>query len=253
MKIFIGFCFILLFLIHYPLLASDEITVKPKEIQVSFFYKGERLQISATPNSCQDDFIIKITSEQKEESTFKTIEKVGGLIWMKVNDIHYKNLPLFYYIYSNKPIESILPKKILENYDLGFAVLGEKAEIFPLKDPNQKIKFWQEYLKYQGKHRLYEEKVVQFTCNEDKAPKLEATLDWPYQAPPGEYQVELYEVKQGTIVKEIRESIKVSQVGLVKVLADFSKNQALIYGIFSVIIALVAGFLVGLIFKKGGH
>lgn len=76
MKIFIGFCFILLFLIHYPLLASDEITVKPKEIQVSFFYKGERLQISATPNSCQDDFIIKITSEQKKKAPSKPLKRL---------------------------------------------------------------------------------------------------------------------------------------------------------------------------------
>jgi hypothetical protein len=251
---FLKSLFILLLFLISPLWALDEISLKPKEIQVHFFFKGERLQITALPNSCQDDFILKITSNQKEESTFKTVEKVGGLIWMKVNDIHYKNLPLFYHLYSNKPIEELLPKEILERYDLGFAVLGDKAEISPLKDPAEKPKFWQEYLKYKGKYHLYQAKIIPFICNNaQEEPKLEIAIDWPFQAPPGEYQLEMYEVKAGKVTKQLKESIRVSQVGIVKLLADFSKNRPLIYGIFSVIIALAAGFLVGLIFKKGGH
>ncbi|MEZ0344350.1 MAG: TIGR02186 family protein [Caldimicrobium sp.] len=242
--------FLIILLFSLPLWASDKLSLNPKDIRVHFFYKGENLKISAPILSCQDDFIIKIVSLQKEESTFKTIEKVGGLIWMKVNDIHYKNVPLFYHTYSNKPVEKILSKNILEENNLGFTILGEKAEIFPLKNPSEKEKFWGEYLKYKRKYHLYEEKIIPFSCN---ASNLETNIYWPFQAPPGEYQVEFYEVSHGKIVKQLKNHIKVFQVGLVKFLADFSRNSPLIYGIFSVIIALISGFLVGLIFKKGGH
>ena len=37
-----------------------------------------------------------------------------------------------------------------------------------------------------------------------------------------------------------------------KTLADMAKNNGAIYGIISIVIALAAGFGVGMIFRKGG-
>ncbi len=41
-------------------------------------------------------------------------------------------------------------------------------------------------------------------------------------------------------------------MGLVKSFADMAKNSAALYGAISILAALVAGFGVGLIFRKGG-
>jgi len=42
-------------------------------------------------------------------------------------------------------------------------------------------------------------------------------------------------------------------VGLEHWLTEVSQNQPVLFGIMAVLIALGAGLLVGMIFKKGGH
>lgn len=249
--------FFILFLILFTslftskyLYAEEALLLQPREIKVHILFMGEPLKVMADVSSCEEDFVLKISSSKKEESTFKTIEKVFGLIWMKVNDVHYKNLPYFYHLYSTKPVETLLSPEALTEYNLGFKVLGEKAEISPFKDPEKKRALWQEYLKYKGKYHLYLERTVPFQCENGK---VQVVLNWPFEAPPDDYKIEFYEIKNGKVIGQKEGVLKVYQVGLVKMLADFSKNSPLLYGILAVLIALVSGFLIGLIFKKGGH
>ena len=44
----------------------------------------------------------------------------------------------------------------------------------------------------------------------------------------------------------------VEQVGIVKTLANMAKNNGALYGAISIVVALIAGFGVGIIFRKGG-
>ena len=46
--------------------------------------------------------------------------------------------------------------------------------------------------------------------------------------------------------------VLVEQVGTVKTLADMAKKNGAVYGVFSILAALISGFGVGLIFRKGG-
>ncbi len=76
--------------------------------------------------------------------------------------------------------------------------------------------------------------------------------DWPYQAAPGDYLVTVYAVKNGKVIEQAESKVNVEQVGMVKALANMAKNSAALYGVLSIGIALVAGFGVGLVFRKGG-
>ncbi|MGC8871797.1 MAG: TIGR02186 family protein [Caldimicrobium sp.] len=253
-KFILSIMILILLLFNIQKLKADSFEVKPEKILINFTYHGANLKITGQGNCAGKDFVINILSTHKEKATFKKIEKVANLIWMKTGDLHFENVPFFYHVYSTRPIEEILTKKDLEEYSLTFDSLKKGVNLFPVKDENQKNFLWQEFIKYKSKYHLYAYEVVPYNCKgEGQNQLLEISIHWPYQAPPGVYQIKIYEISNRKIENIAEKIVEVEKVGLVKFLTDFAQNHALIYGVFSVLIALVSGFLVGLIFKKGGH
>jgi len=76
---------------------------------------------------------------------------------------------------------------------------------------------------------------------------------FPAAATEGRYLVESYCFQNGQLVGYGKDVIQIKKVRLENWLTHTSKNQALFYGIMAVLIALGAGLLVGVIFRKGGH
>jgi hypothetical protein len=64
--------------------------------------------------------------------------------------------------------------------------------------------------------------------------------------------VTAYAVKDKKVVEEAEGNVLVEQVGVVKALANMAETKGALYGMMSIIVALGAGFGVGIIFRKGG-
>jgi hypothetical protein len=59
-------------------------------------------------------------------------------------------------------------------------------------------------------------------------------------------------VRDGRVAERAQASFTVARTGVVAWLSDMAFNRAALYGIMAVVIAIIAGFAVGMIFKKGG-
>lgn len=234
--------------------ASEVFTLKPEKIFINFTYHGAKIKIIGEGNCVGKDYIVNIFSTELEKATFKKIEKVAGLIWMKTGEVHFEGIPLFYHIYSTKPLKDLLPEEELEKYKLTFETLGKEAKVSLTKEETQQNSLWQEFVKYKMKHALFRDGIISPSCTKrDQKEIMELSLFWPYQAPPGIYKVRIFEIANGKILSIDEKEIEVMKAGFVKFLTNFSREHAFIYGVVSVLIALISGFLVGMIFKKGGH
>jgi hypothetical protein len=74
----------------------------------------------------------------------------------------------------------------------------------------------------------------------------------PTEAPEGRYQIRTHFLRGDSLVAVARNDLFVRQSGLVNWLSRLAERHAVTYGGFTVAIALLAGFLAGTIFKKGG-
>jgi hypothetical protein len=136
---------------------------------------------------------------------------------------------------------------------LGLAALEKHIGLTPVKDEGEKAKWFNEFLKYKENSNLYSVSSGNITFSQNNGKQNYYTLfDWPYQAPPGEYTVTVYAVKNGKVIEKAESKIRVEQAGLVKRLAGMAKNNAAVYGLLSILAALGAGFGVGMVFRKGG-
>ena len=76
---------------------------------------------------------------------------------------------------------------------------------------------------------------------------------FPAAATEGRDLVASYCFKDGQLVGYGKDVIQMQKVGLEHWLTQTSQDQPVFYGILAVVIALGAGLLVGVIFRKGGH
>jgi uncharacterized protein (TIGR02186 family) len=221
-------------------------------ISINFFYHGSTVSVKGTSDS-DVDLIVKMTSPEGHQ-VLKQKGRVGGVLWMNVGQLKFDKTPNFYMVYSTKKLDDILSKEEREKYLIGYPALAKHIEVSPVKNEDEKAKWFEEFVKFKESSNVYRSLSgkIALTPAADGKQKYSITAGWPYQAAPGEYLVSVYAVKHGKVVEQAESKVRVEQVGLVKTLASMAKDNAAVYGILSIGIALGAGFGVGLVFRKGG-
>ncbi|TAN42207.1 MAG: hypothetical protein EPN22_12865 [Nitrospirae bacterium] len=234
-----------------PASAQLSITANHDNITIDFFYHGSTVSVKGVsePNT---DLIIKISSPEGIE-TLKQKGKVAGFLWMNTGTLHLKNTPNLYSVHSTKKIEELLSREEADKYLLGYEALEKHADLSPVSGEAEKTKWFEEFIRLKESLSLYKTSSGTISLTPDAGrQKYYIKTDWPYQAPPGDYLVTVYAVKDGNVIEQAGAHVNVEQVGVVRYLSDMAKNSGAVYGIISIVAALGAGFGVGMIFKKGG-
>lgn len=250
---FVIACIASALLFAVPTTASARLTTRANHdhIGIRFFYHGSSVSVSGLSDP-DADIVIKIAAPETHQA-LKKKGKVGGVLWMNVGSIEYEQVPPLYFLASTKPVEDLLSREERLQYGIGYAALEQKAHIEPAGNDSEKDKWFTEFVNYKEKSKLYSIKDgnVDFdTVNNDR--EYRVVFDWPYQAPPGAYDVTVYSVVNGKVQETATSAVEVAQEGGIKYLATMAKNKGAAYGIVSILAALIAGFGVGMIFKKGG-
>ena len=234
--------------------ASAQLTAMANHdnIKIDFFYHGSSVSVKGVSDA-DTDLVIKIAAPEGHESLMQK-GKVGGTLWMNVGTLKLEKVPNLYTIHSTKKLEDILEPAEMEKYVIGYPALSRHIEMSPVANDGEKAKWFDEYVKYKENSKLYATTSgkIEIKKGSDGTQQYYILTKWPYQAPPGDYIVTVYAVKNGKVLEQAEAKVKVEQAGIVKTLSGMAKNSAAFYGIISILSALGAGFGVGLVFRKGG-
>ncbi len=233
--------------------AAAELTanVNHNHIKIDFFYHGSSVSVGGISEP-DTDLIIKITSPEGHE-VLKQKGKVAGLLWMNTGTLKFENVPNLYSVHSTKKIDELLYQEEMDKYAIGYPALEKHVEISPVSKEEEKNRWFNEFVKLKESSKLYMSSSGKITTTlKDGKQYYYILTDWPYQAPPGDYIVTVYAVKNRKITEKTDAKVQVEQVGIVKTLSNMAKKKGALYGVISIVAALIAGFGVGLIFRKGG-
>ena len=95
---------------------------------------------------------------------------------------------------------------------------------------------------------LYAREVQPITFLGNRLFRAEVHL--PANVPTGAYQVVTYMLRDGHVVSAQTMPLFVSKVGTAAVVFDFAHQYSALYGLIAIVIALVAGWLAHLAFRK---
>lgn len=225
--------------------------VSPAQIPITMSYHGAKLTITgqSAPN---DDLIVKI-STAPVDTTMKYKAKAGGLFWMKKGSLEFKGLPVVYLVNTTADLNRILPEEARRQEQLGYDALGKAASVEDSSGEPAEGKWFDEFIRFKEREMVYAVQQGTITRQHgEESNTFQVVVDWPYQAPPGVYNVDLLAVSNGSVVDKTSTSFEVQRSGMAAALSKMAFDQAALYGIMAVVIAMVAGFAVGAIFKKGG-
>lgn len=237
----------LAFSVHAAAAAPPQ--VAPSDIQITLFYHGVPVEITGQAAPGEDVFV-KVTPSEQKEFHLKYKGKAAGIFWMKLGTLVFKNLPSTYLLASSGPVDKVLSQAEREKEGAGFDALQKKAEITAEKGAMPAGDWFAQFIDFKKKEKLYA--VQEGAVKVEADGKYHFTLDWPFQAPPGNYKVETITAKNGHVTGRSEAMIKVELTGAVAMLAKMSSDNRAMYGILSILVAIAAGFGVGMIFKKGG-
>ena len=223
------------------------------DIQINLGYHGSTVSVTGISDPSVD-LILKITpaSGNAEEKMMRK-DKEAGFLWMNVEQLTLDNVPELYLIRSTKPVDRLLDPATLSAEGIGYAAVENGIQISPKQEPAQQLSLLADFIKYKESQNVYSESVGDVEMKPDQGSESYSTVfDWPYQAPPDDYMVTVYAVKDGKILDKAESPVKVEETGTIKTLDDMAQNNAALYGTAAIGVALTAGFGVGLVFKGGG-
>ena len=238
---------------HSQTASAITCAVSPEVVPILLRYNGADLSVTGT-SKAGDDLIIRISNDHSD-AHYKYKGKAAGLFWMKKGDVSFKNVPGVYMLYSTGEIDHLLNEETQKSNQIGIkglkAASTMETESTELQGQDERWK--NEFIRFKESQKLYAIHTGTVTRQHgQEKDTFQVDVRWPYQAGPGTYTVEALAIRNGQIVETSKSQFTVKRAGLVKKLSTMAFKNSALYGLMAVVIAIIAGFAVGIIFKKGG-
>jgi uncharacterized protein (TIGR02186 family) len=183
-----------------------------------------------------------------DRATVREKDRVAG-IWINQDSMSFNGVPGFYAVASSKPIEELAPPNVLDRVGIGLKHLQ-----LPTADANDRgpevVDDYRDALIRGLQHRgLYVTETGQVSFLGGRL--FRTRIEFPANVPTGQYQVEAYLFRNGQVVDAQTTPLIVGKVGLGAEIYDFAQREAALYGLCAILIAVAAGWLASVIFRRG--
>ncbi|MFA7428922.1 MAG: TIGR02186 family protein [Rhodospirillaceae bacterium] len=191
------------------------------------------------------DVVLVVRGPNRDE-VVRRKERLGGVIWANGAAVTMHDVPAFYRVAANRPLEEILARPARERHQIGSDVLNlrmsgsvEPADRGEFRDALIRLKEFRDLY-------TYSPNAVSMLANR----LFRTELYFPANVPTGTYMVEVYLVRDGEVVSAEITPLIISKVGIGADIFQFAHQQSALYGIAAIIIAVFAGWLASVAFRK---
>ncbi len=224
-------------------------------INIDLSYRGDQIYFFGVSPIKDCDLIIRLTAEKSEKVKLSVKGRVGPF-WMSVKQYEVSNAPLIYKIHSTRPLEQIVSPETAQELGMGYGAVRQQIKLHLIRGEAAAADadlVFKGLVKIKEKANLYSIVAGPQGLEIAEGRLFKHYFRFPPAATEGRYVVESFAFLQGQPVGYGRDVIEIKKVGLERWLTSVSQNHPALFGIMAVFIALAAGLLVGMIFKKGGH
>jgi uncharacterized protein (TIGR02186 family) len=189
--------------------------------------------------------IIAIVRGPERDVTVWRKGKIAG-IWINAESLTFDNVPAFYAVVASRPIEQLITPSTAALYKIGAMQL--KYETMSPASPERTRRFAEALIREQQRSGLFVADTGRVTFLGERL--FRATLSFPPNVPTGTYLVQVFLVRDGDVVTGQTTPLVVSKVGLDAAVSDFAVRESAAYGAIAIAVALAAGWLASLPFRR---
>lgn len=220
--------------------------VIPETIKVGPFFKGQQVLVTAELPKCSG-VIVKFVGNDKEIRLNEKGKK--AFIWLNVGQVTVKNAPSIYILACTDNPNNLCSDSEQHKELLGYNSLKERI-VFESTSLLSGIEF-DEFIKFKEHNGCYGiNHKAEIISDAYGKQTLKVILDVPSFITPDEYNVVIYCFNEGNLIDKVVLNLSVEEVGLPLFIKNLATNSPALYGISAIIVAMIAGSIIGLIFTR---
>jgi uncharacterized protein (TIGR02186 family) len=227
------------------------IALSTSEVKISSNFTGTNITVfgviqrdAATVSRTTGYQVVTLMLGPPETVVARRKDRILG-IWINSASATFLQAPSFYAMNASAPIEQISSEATLRRLGLGFAnvtFINEGAQFSP-----GVREFREAFLRLKQQNGLfYEEGGIDFFGDS----VFRATVRIPANVPVGRYTVLVYLFADNALLARADDRIDISKTGFEQFMFAFAGSQSLLYGVVCVALAVLIGWLGGVIFRR---
>ena len=230
------------------------VSVSNHRVTVTPNYSGEELVLfgsvekdASTPANRAYDLVVTVSGPRADMVTRRKERKFG--IWINTDSRQFLQVPAYLAIFSNRPLDAIASPEVQRRQQLGMknVVLTQRvgtdyADVVP------DDAFRSAFVRLRSQHGLYRESSSAVTF---LTPTLFRTgIPLPAEVPIGTYAVDIKLLADGQLVTRTESAFEIVKVGFEQFVANSSRQHGFAYGLATVAMALMTGWMASIVFRK---
>jgi uncharacterized protein (TIGR02186 family) len=231
------------------------VSVSNHRVTVTPNYSGEELVLfgsvekdAATPATRGNyDLVVTVAGPRADMVTRRKERWLG--IWINADYRQFVQVPTYLAIFANRPFDAIASSEVERRQQLGLHnVLLTQRVGADYADVVQSDSFRTAFLRLQSERGLYREDTSAVTF---LTPTLFRTgIPLPAQVPIGTYEVEIKLFSDGAAVTHTETAFEIVKVGFEQFVATTARQDGLVYGLVTAVMALMTGWIASVVFRK---
>jgi uncharacterized protein (TIGR02186 family) len=231
------------------------VSVSNHRVSITPYYAGEELVLfgtverdAATPaNRGAYDIVVTVTGPRANMVTRRKERKFG--IWVNVDSRQFQNVPGYLAISTNRAFGAIAAPDVLRRSQVGLGNTLLTQRLGPdLADVVADDPFRTAFVRLKSEHGLYRESASDVVF---LSPTLfRAGIFLPGEVPIGSYDVDVKLFSGGVLLTRTQTAFDIVKVGFEQIVAEAARNNGLLYGLATTMMALLTGWLASIVFRR---
>ena len=171
-------------------------------------------------------------------------ERVAG-VWINQSGVEFGDVPAFYAVAASRPLADFLPQAVAARHRIGMNNLHLTANS-PTGENHGAYR--EALLRNQVKNGLYPSEIGRVTFLGKRL--FRTNVEFPANVPTGIYRVEVYLIRDGQVASAQITPLEIRKAGLEAEIFDFAHRHEILYGLIAILLALMAGWGAGEIFRR---
>ena len=193
------------------------------------------------------DLVVTVIGPQQTLRTRRKQRVLG--IWVNVGVREFVRVPSYLAILSNRPVAQIAAPDILRRLQIGLGNFLLPQRIGPdIADTVRDDPFRHAFVQLQSKHGFYRQTGDAVTFLTPSVFRVAITL--PADVPVGNYEIDTKLFVGGAMVARAPAALEVTKTGFEQYVAEAARDNGLLYGLVTMLMALFTGWVSSVVFKR---
>lgn len=169
-------------------------------------------------------------------------------VWVNRSSETFTAAPSYYAVSTTRPLDEVAPPQLLQRLGIGF----DHIPLHVVQPPQGTVDpdFRDAFIRLRKEAGLFSESVGAIDFIGASSAVFRSAAWIPSNVPHGTYTVEVLLFSGGAFLAREEVTLNVTKVGFEQFMFEAANNQALLYGLACVLLALFSGWLAGVIFRR---